>query len=246
MRTHHAGAARAVTQVIRRWAFAALALSTTSLMASLTACGSDEVTPGPITTEPSEGLQVVNGTAGSVDVRIDGALRVTALSPYTSSPVLTAAAGARNVQLTASGAVSGTAQVTVQVESGSRETVAAIPGSGLPLLAVSLPDTGYIVGTNRSKLRIVHLATNAPPLTIWRTQPDFNTPIAIVTPYAYLSTAIVESAAGSWTVRVWPTASGSWTSAASTITVNIPAGQLRTVATMDAPGGGVQLKIVEP
>lgn len=218
------------------------------MLIALWGCGgSGTVQPGP---GPGGGssaaLQVVNGTAATVEVRVDGTIRQAAVAPYSSSPSLTTTAGARTVQLVASGALTGTAQVVVQADSGARETVAALPGAGLPLLAVTLPDTGYLVGANRSKLRIVHLAAGSPPLTIWRTQPDFQTPVSIITPYTYLASAIVESSAGVWSVRVWPTATGSWSQPASAITLTIPAGQLRTVATMDAPGGGVQLKVVEP
>ena len=147
------------------------------------------------------------------------------------------------------GPVGGSASAALQVVNGTggvRETVAALPGSGLSLVAVTLPDTGYLVGANRSKLRILHLAAAGPPLTIWRTQADFQTPISIVTPYSYLVSAIVESTPNEWSVRVCPAATGSWTLPASAITVTIPAGQLRTVATLDAPGGGGQLKVMEP
>ncbi len=188
----------------------------------------------------------MNGTAATVEVRVDGAIRQAALAPYSSSPSIATTLGTRTVRLVATGALTGTAQVVVQADSGARETVAALPGSGLPLVAVTLPDTGYLVGANRSKLRIVHLAAASPPLTIWRMQPDLQTPLSIITLYTYLASAIVESTPGERSVRVWPTATGSWTLPASAITVTIPAGQLRTVATMDAPGGGVQLNVVEP
>ncbi|QJR34030.1 DUF4397 domain-containing protein [Gemmatimonas groenlandica] len=219
------------------------------LLSSLALSGCSDgnsVQPGPVGGGSSPTLHVVNGTAATVEVRVDGAVRQAALAPYSISPSISTTVGSRTVQLVATGAFAGTAQVVVQTESGARETVAALPGSGLPLLAVTLPDTGYQVGANRSKLRVVHLAAASPPLTIWRTQPDFQTPISIMTPYAYLATAIVESSAGEWNVRVWPTGNGSWTAAAGAIALTIPAGQLRTVATMDAPGGGVQLKVVEP
>lgn len=237
---------RRVTQHRSMMRLTALLLAAAGTSVGASACnGSDANQPGPAGGSPAA-LQVVNGTAATVEVRVDGAVRQAALAPYSSSPSLSSSAGSRTVQLVATGAFTGTAQVVVQTDSGARETVAALPGSGLPLIAVTLPDTGYLVGANRSKLRIVHLAAASPPLTIWRTQPDFQTPVSIITPYAYLATAIVESSAGEWSVRVWPTGNGSWTSPASAITLTIPAGQLRTVATMDAPGGGVQLKVIEP
>jgi len=103
------------------------------------------IQPGPVAGSSSAALQVVNGTAATVEVRVDGTIRQAALAPYSSSPSITTTAGARTVQLAASGALIGTAQVVVQAGSGARETVAALPGAGLPLLAVTLPASAITV-----------------------------------------------------------------------------------------------------
>lgn len=80
-------------------------------------------------------------------------------------------------------------------------TMAALPGNGLP---VTIADTGTVVGATRRTLRSVHFAAGRPPLIVSRTQPDFRTPLSIRTPYTSLAWAIVERAAGEWSVRVWP------------------------------------------
>lgn len=79
--------------------------------------------------------------------------------------------------------------------------MAALPDNGLP---VTIADTGTVVGATRSTPRSVHLAAGRPPLIISRTQPDFRVRLSILTPYTSLASAIVERAAGEWSVRVWP------------------------------------------
>lgn len=214
-------------------------IATAILVAS---CGDDAVSPG---SGSGASLQIVNGATQAVDVRVDGTLRASNVSVGALSSVLDVAPGSHAVQLTPAGTTTGGATVTVNLASEARSTVAATRASS-GVSAVALADTGLVVGVGRSKLRVMHLASNAPALDIWRTQPDYQTPISILFPYTYLSGATVESSAGTWEVRVWPTGAGSWTAASSMITVPIGSGQIRTVVTLDAPGGGVKLQLLDP
>jgi hypothetical protein len=221
---------------------AALLLAVTLIAAG---CGSDPSSPAQGTTGT---LQVVNGSAVPIDVRVDGSMAVTNLSVAAVSAALALTLGSHNVLLTPTGSASGGSAVNLDVVASGRRTVAATRvtgGAGTAVSAMALADTGSLVSAGRSKLRVLHLAANAPPLDIWRTQPDYQTPISILFPYAYLSGATVESAAGSWEVRVWPTGAGSWNAASSAITVLMSSGQLRTVVTLDVPGGGVKLQLLE-
>jgi hypothetical protein len=190
-------------------------------------------------------MRVVNATSSPVTVRVNGDVRVSSLAAYAVSEALPVGTGTNTVQFATIGSTTGLAQTQVTTAAGAHDAVAAVPGSGLPMLAVALPDTGSIVASGRSKLRIMHLAANSPPLAIWRTQPDYQTPIAIVTPYGYLSGATIESTAGAWEVRVFAANGGSWASPLAQLSLTIPSGALRTVVTLDAPGGGVQLKVLE-
>ncbi|MEQ1690602.1 MAG: DUF4397 domain-containing protein [Gemmatimonas sp.] len=208
----------------------------------VTACGDD--TADPYGSEAGS-LQVINASTSAVDVRVDGTVKFTGIAVGSLSPILALPAGQHAVQLTPAGASAGGATVTVSIASDSRRTIAATRAAA-GVNAMAFADTGLLVGVGRSKLRVLHLASNAPPLDIWRTQPDFQTPISILFPYAYLSGATVESSSGTWEVRVWPTGAGNWGSAAGALTVPIGSGQLRTVVTLDVAGGGVKLQLLEP
>jgi hypothetical protein len=211
------------------------------LTAIAAACGDDTASPN----DGEGSLQVINAATTAVDVRVDGAVKQSGIAVGALSSVLALPSGSHVVQLTPAGATSGSASVTVTIASDVRRTVAATKAA-VGVSAMALADTGMLVGAGRSKLRVVHLASNAPPLDIWRTQPDFQTPISILFPYTYLSGATVESAAGTWEVRVWPTGAGSWGAASSALTVPIGSGVLRTVVTLDVAGGGVKLQLLDP
>ena len=218
------------------------ALLSVALVLVLSACGDDPSSPADGT---RGSVQVINAATTAIDVRIDGTLALSNIAVGTVSAALPVAVGAHVVQLTPSGTTTGGASVTIDAATALRRTVAATRATA-GVNAVALADTGLLVGAGRSKLRVLHLAGNAPPLDIWRTQPDYQTPISILFPYTYLSGATVESSAGTWEVRVWPTGSGSWSAASSALTVTMTSGQLRTVVTLDVPGGGVKLQLLDP
>lgn len=212
-----------------------------SLTAMVAACGDDAASPN----DGTGSLQVINAATTAVDVRVDGTVKQAGIAVGALSSVLALPSGSHVVQLTPAGTTSGGASLTVTIADDARRTVAATKAL-VGVNAMALADTGMVVGVGRSKLRVLHLASNAPPLDIWRTQPDFQTPISILFPYTYLSGATVESATGAWEVRVWPTGAGSWGAASSSLTVPIGSGVLRTVVTLDVAGGGVKLQLLDP
>ncbi len=58
----------------------------------------------------------------------------------------------------------------------------------------------------KSKLRVVHLAGTAPQVDIWRTQPDYQTPIRVMFPFPYgAESSYLQSDPGTWTVFVTST-----------------------------------------
>ncbi len=216
-----------------------IAVATLPLLV-LAGCGDDSLAPGFGTGS----VQVINASPTAVDVRVDGALALSGLAVGALSTPLTVSAGSHAVQLVPAGGSTG-GTVTLDVAANGRRTVAATRVNGNSQ-AMALVDTGSVVASGRSKLRVLHLAVSAPPLDIWRTQPDFQTPISILFPYVYLSGSTVESAAGTWEVRIWPTAAGQWSAPSASLSVPIASGQLRTVVTLDVPGGGVRLQLLEP
>ena len=222
-----------------------IALASLALLAMFTAC-SDTKTTDPVTKGAS--LQIVNAANVAVDVSVDGQVVATNLAASALSPSLSVTSGAHTVSMMPTGITVGGVAVATSVTTSDAysSAVALTLSSAGALQAAPLADTGKTVNVGRSKLRVMHLAKNALPLDIWRTQPDYQTPISILFPYTYQSGATVESAAGDWQVRIWPTGAGSWTSAMSSISVNIPSGVLRTVVTLDAPGGGAKLVLLDP
>lgn len=223
------------------WRGAGLALLVCAV--GVVGCGSDAIEGVGI---PGTGqLQIVNGASTTIDVRVDGAVKVSGLSASSLSSSLTLPVGSHAVQLVPTGSSTGGTSVTVNIVGESRRVVAATQSTN-GVGAMALADTGSVVNVGRSKLRVLNLAANAPPLDIWRTQPDYQTPISIMFPYPYRSGATVESAMGTWEVRVWPTGAGSWANASSALVIPIGGAQLRTVVTLDAPGGGVKLQLLDP
>ena len=212
-------------------------------MVCVSGCGSDAIeTPA----SDAAVLSVVNASASSVDVRVDGVVRFTSVSPSTVTSGVSLSPGAHTVQFASSSSTAPSQVVPVDFGRATRRTVVVTPLATGGLGAMALPDTGTAVAIGRSKLRVLHYASAAPALTIWRTQPDYQTPISVMFPYAYLSGATMESSMGTWEVRVWPTSGGSWGSAASALVVPVASGQIRTVVTLDAPGGGVKLQLLDP
>ncbi len=206
------------------------------------ACGSDAI---EVPASDAATLSVVNASAARVDIRVDGAVRFTSVAPSSVTSGIVVSPGAHTVQFASSGATALSPQLAVDIgRAGHRAVVVTAASNGLG--AMTLADTGSTVAVGRSKLRVLHFASSAPPLDIWRTQPDYQTPISVMFPYAYLSGATMESSAGTWEVRVWPTGGASWSSAMSALVVPVASGQIRTVVTLDAPGGGVKLQLLDP
>ena len=114
---------------------------------------------------------------------------------------------------------------------------AGVPIEGA-LFAFELSDTGSAPVAGRSKLQVVHLAESAPPLDVWRTQPDFSEPVRVMFPFPLgAQSSYIESEPGPWSV--WATAEGTTTPVlATTGSLNILGGQVWTVLLLDEPGGG--------
>ena len=218
---------------------------------ALAACGDS---PAPSACEPLGGdarLRVINGDVTPVTVIIDGKTVIPELAPGTISPALAVPSGARRVQLR--NAVDAVSSVDVAATPTDTPTVAARQLAGRTE-ALVLQDTGRVVPPTASKLRVVHLAASAPSLDIWRTQPDYQTPITIQFPHPYgVASPYVQSTPGTWEVRVSrgsglpdgrPLAGG-WDRALARLTVTVPAGQARTVVALDAPGGALRLEAID-
>jgi hypothetical protein len=102
-----------------------------------------------------------------------------------------------------------------------------------------------------TKLSVINLAASAPALDVWRTQPDYSTPIRIMFPFPYgAQSEFVQSTPGTWEVIVTtasPPAPGEpdpRTSALATYSLTINANVAQTLVILDKPGGGVAVSLL--
>jgi hypothetical protein len=176
-------------------------------------------------------VRVINATNSLVDVLIDGQTVVHGLMVAHVSDRLNVSSGSHVVRLVAAGS---SAQVQVDASTAATRTAVVTP-AGSSLTASVLADTGALVPIGKSKLRVAHLSPNAGAIEIWRTQPDFQTPVHIMTPFDYLATSpYLQSDPGGWEVFV--TRPGSTAKLATTGAVQIPSGEKRTAVLLDSAG----------
>lgn len=202
--------------------------------------------------QAEQGVRIVNGYTQPVDVLVDGALVVSSLPPGQLDSV-PGDAGAHTVTLRASGAT-GSAAVPLKTEAGAFRTIAAVRWAGA-LSASVLDDTNAVVPAGATKVRVLHLAPNAGEIQVFRTQPDYGTPIEWQFPFLYDSAAIsslgnpyFQSTVGTWDVRAWRKPSEvalGWDGTTARMTLTLASGEKRTVLVLDKPGGGIRLDVIE-
>ncbi len=177
-------------------------------------------------------LRVINASGVLFDVLIDGTVAGSTLGIANVSAVTPITAGSHVVGVrTSSGAVT-----SLTVQAVTNQTTTTVVSPGVTGLAVSvLADTGSVVPVGKSKLRVAHLAAGAPTIELWRTQPDFQTPVHIMTPFPYGATSpYLQSDPGAW--EVFATAPGGGARLATTGAVTVPSGERRTVVLLDSLG----------
>lgn len=184
-------AAMARRRLVMTFAIAALGLACS---------GRDDSTAPVLPSAPS--LQFVNGFGAPVDLVVDGVLKASALPNGALSP-LSLDAGERAVVVRAIG-VTGSSTLSVLVSSGTTVTVVALRGVAGALAAQTLDDSNAVVPGDATKLRVLHLAPLAGEIQVWRTQPDYQTPIRWAFPFMYNAVnTYYQSTPGTWEVRVW-------------------------------------------
>jgi hypothetical protein len=140
---------------------------------------------------------------------------------------------------------------SVTAAAGALSTIAATLEAG-GLSSAVLDDTNSVVPSGATKLRVLHLAPNAGTLQVYRTQPDFQTPVPWQFPFNYqpdptsLSAPFYQSTVGAWEVRVWqtPADSSGWATATTRIVVPLQSGAKATVVITDNLGGGVRIQVI--
>jgi len=197
------------------------------------ACGPSMSDSGA--TDPGNGqaaIRVVNASQGLVDVIVDGQTVTHGLQVATVSDRINVSSGNHQIRLASPNGPS--AQVQIDAATGATRVAVVTPAAS-SLSASVLADTGAIVPAGKTKLRVAHLAANAGSIEIWRTQPDFQTPVHIMTPFDYQATSpYLQSDPGGWEVFV--TRPGTTLKVATTGVVSVPAGEKRTVVLLDSAG----------
>jgi hypothetical protein len=223
------------------------------LVAALTACASEtpgDPDPNDLTTAAIRVLHTVAGVP-AIDVVVDGAVVVTALAAGSASAFVPVADGVRSLAFRPTGATTSVPAHSVTLAVGDSITVLTID-SATVLNPWVLTDSGGVVPANRSKVRALHFAEQAPAVDVWRTQPAWQSHITFMFPHNYREiTPYVESDPGVWTVLV---STRNWVAGVPemqdtlllTGDIVVPAGASRTVIVLDAPGGGLTYQVITP
>jgi len=198
-------------------------------------------------------LRVVHTVVGvpTVDVIVGGEVVIPSLTFGAASPFVAIPAGDRSVGFRRTGAAGMPPAVSISFTANDSVTIFTIDSSTV-INPWVLTDTGSVVPPGKSKLRVVHFAASAPPIDIWRTQPDFPQLVTIMFPFRYQEVSpYLQSDAGDWRVLVSSEArSGGIPLLTDTLflsdPITVPAGESRTVIVLDREGGGLQVSVIRP
>ncbi|MFI5231412.1 MAG: DUF4397 domain-containing protein [Gemmatimonadales bacterium] len=240
---------------MRRRPFARFGLiaAATIAAATIAAACATETPAGPGGADGGARISVINGAPGAVRVVVDGATRIASLSAASVSTAIDVGAGSHTVELQAiaGGTLSGTSAMQVTTTQSATAFVTAQRNGSGSVVAGVVSDTGAVPAAGMTKLSVINLAASAPALDVWRTQPDYTTPIRIMFPFPYgAQSEFVQSTPGAWEVIITtasPPAPGEAdprTSALATYSLTISANVARTLVILDKPGGGVTLSLL--
>jgi uncharacterized protein DUF4397 len=204
------------------------------------ACSDDSTGPGPGGNTDGR-LQVVPGVAAlaAVDVVVDGQTKLTNAAYGVPTSPIALSLGQHQVKVVPAGTPPSAGGTTVTLRAGDTTRVVVI-GTPTALTPVALGDTGATPVPGKGKLRVSHLAANAPPIDVYRTQPDFTTFVKFMDPFPYQSASpFIESTPGNWVIRV--TRKGTTEVLAESAPIRVDALWIRTVLLLDAPNGGIRI-----
>ncbi|MDQ6885666.1 MAG: DUF4397 domain-containing protein [Gemmatimonadota bacterium] len=220
--------------------------STVLVALSALALGSCRRDPASPETGELAHLRLLAGAASAarVDVRVDGEMKLTGLPFGQLSAAIDLAPGAHSLVVVPAGSIIDVIGRTFLLGPGKITTVVAVDSAG-GINPVVLSDTGAVAIAGRSKLRVVHLAEQAPPIDVWRTQPDYPALIRVMFPFPYRAESpYLRSTPGNWSVVV--SHAGATDTLAMTGPIAIGDGHVLSVLLLDKPGGGIQTVVTEP
>lgn len=203
----------------------------------------------PVCCGLSAAVRVVNAYTGPVDVVVDGNVARPGLAAGAIDTVA-AVPGPHTLVLRPT---SGAASVSQSIQIGAAlSTIAAVRASSGGIATAVLDDTNSVVPAGATKVRVLHLAPNAGTLQVYRTQPDWQTPISWQFPFDYqpeptsLSAPFFQSTVGSWEIRIWksPAAASGWSTAPTRVLLDLKSGEKKTVLMLDDGQGGVRIEVL--
>ena len=217
------------------------------LLVLITACGDG---PTACCTATQSGLRIVNAFIAPVDVVIDGSVAIQALAAG-SIGTTTPASGSHTLVLRPTGPGLSVSR-SITTAPGALNTIAAVRSSSGAVASAVLDDTGSVVPSGATKVRVLHLAPNAGELQVYRTQPDYQQPIRWQFPFTYqaeptsLTAPFLQSTVGSWEVHIWqtPTDASGWANAPVKVVIPLASGQKSTILMLDKVGGGVRIEVL--
>ncbi len=208
---------------------------------AIAACADGPSDPTNSGTNTDGRLQVVPGVAavGAVDIVVDGQTKLTNAAYGVPSATMALSLGTHQVKVVAAGTAPSAGGATVTLRAGDTTRVVVI-GTPTAMTPIALGDTGATPVAGMGKLRVSHMAANAPPIDVYRTQPDFGTFVKFMDPFPYQqSTPFIQSTPGNWVIRV--TAKGTTQVLAESAPIRVDALWIRTVLLLDAPNGGIKI-----
>jgi hypothetical protein len=211
------------------------------LPALLAAAACSDDASGPTQGNTDGRLQVVPSVAAvaSVDVVVDGQTRLSGAAYGVPSSPIALSLGQHQIKVVPAGTAPSAGGTTVTLRAGDTTRV-VVTGTAAALTPVALGDTGATPVPGKGKLRVIHLATGAPAIDVYRTQPDFGTFVKFMEPFPYgEKTPFIESTPGNWVIRV--TAKGTTQVLAESAPIRVDALWIKTVLLLDAPNGGVKI-----
>ena len=220
------------------------------VLAVVAGCDSNTIS-GCCSVGGQQGLRVVNAYTAPVDVLIDGDVVASAVAAG-AIDTLRPSLGTHTVIVRPSGTVTSSTAQTITTAAGVLNTVAVLQKATGVVGSATLDDTNSVVPDGATKVRVLHLAPKAGTLQVYRTQPDFATPVIWQFPFNYqtdissLSAPFVQGTVGTWEIRIWQTpadASG-WDTAPVRVSIPLASRQKKTVIILDQTGGGVRVELI--
>ena len=214
------------------------------LLLVLLACDDSPTTP--VIAGSGAFVQVYNTARGAGDlaVRIDNVTVRSHLAFGATTDSLSVSPGNHLVALVPSAAGRSAGSATVTFRPGHLTTLVALESLTV-LIPQPLTDTGLEVPPGKSRLRVAHLAAQAPPIAIFRIQPDYPDPVNVMFPFEYGAvSSYIPSTPGDWWVIVTDSTPGD--TLVKEGPIGIPEGQERTVVIVDGDSAGLQTLILDP